>query len=1088
MERLILIILFALSLTVSIAWAEPPVIFNGIYAKSIASGGFQHKSNRLIRDCGATNPSAGAGIAASEGSLCQYDGGTIGSLFIKNGAADTAWVDVLTASSGWSLLGNAGTGGTAILGTTDSQVWSTTVNGITVDTYGTDGTVSSIQNVVPSDGLSVTKKSSQTNLNPAADTSTANYIGGSTAVYYDGGNAGHDYGGNITGSQSDVSHDGSGTVSFMSSVGAGASFTNGGVTSLFKGVNMNTGVTGYTVTSLNNIGSYLNASGWTGGGRMYDGGAGIDDSALTSFDYLGGNVNLTGTTTVSGDVNGISLAVSLQEDSTSANVRGSNVSISLNDDSVSNGASGNVSSVMLQDNAESTSTVNGSIIGVTIGDAAVANGINGGFVNIQANGTGTLGNVNVVSQSANLSSSVAADSITGTNNYISIQGSNVVPNVNGATNAVLVEGTADVDNLTGSADSVTLQGSAVAENLEGFRQNVNVNASATVTNTMQGGSITLDTGGGATVSAAKGLSINLNNVELSPAAIAAGGQKIGLDISDGAINAGLNYTVPGAASFFQNHYIGGSVSVASGSPTSAFGFGTNLAQSVVLSDDWTLDGAGLGFVDVGFVGSIAIDSGKTLDRWTGALGGAGNPSGSGSITDMIMFRAAGLLPQGGSVSVANAYGFQVDPSLSCLSATNCWGFYEATSAAENHMSKLAINTSSKKVANSDVALEIGGNKAFINGRMTTAQRNALSPVEGMQVYDTDLDQLYMYASGAWVAVGTGAGGDVVGPASSVDGEIALFDGTTGKLIKSATTTGIVKATSGVISAATAGTDYEVPLTFGDGLTRSINDVDCDTANGSTFGCLTSSDWTTFNNKQDALTFSDTNSIDLTNSSGTITADLELSAASADSGNINAVNSIETDGLQTQVPILVGDSGAGGTAGVAPAPTAGDAAANKYLKADGTWAVPSGSSFTSSYQYWDGGGSYGSTNTTVWRFGNQRANVGSDISCSDSAANGFSCTINDDGVYEAALCMRVNAAVNTGAGITVNGSALTTAINSIDYSQGMRGMCYIGNSNAENTCCVTRTMPLSNGDVVRAQGDGTTWNNTQRTNFSVTKIQ
>lgn len=45
---------------------------------------------------------------------------------------------------------------------------------------------------------------------------------------------------------------------------------------------------------------------------------------------------------------------------------------------------------------------------------------------------------------------------------------------------------------------------------------------------------------------------------------------------------------------------------------------------------------------------------------------------------------------------------------------------------------------------------------------------------------------------------TGGGtGDVVGPASSVASEIVLFDGTTGKLIKAATGTGPVKATSGV---------------------------------------------------------------------------------------------------------------------------------------------------------------------------------------------------------------------------------------------------------------------------------------------------
>ena len=39
--------------------------------------------------------------------------------------------------------------------------------------------------------------------------------------------------------------------------------------------------------------------------------------------------------------------------------------------------------------------------------------------------------------------------------------------------------------------------------------------------------------------------------------------------------------------------------------------------------------------------------------------------------------------------------------------------------------------------------------------------------------------------------------------------------------------------------------------------------------------------------------------------------------------------------------FVGDSGSGGTKGLVPAPASGDAAANKYLKADGTWATVSG---------------------------------------------------------------------------------------------------------------------------------------------------
>jgi hypothetical protein len=53
-------------------------------------------------------------------------------------------------------------------------------------------------------------------------------------------------------------------------------------------------------------------------------------------------------------------------------------------------------------------------------------------------------------------------------------------------------------------------------------------------------------------------------------------------------------------------------------------------------------------------------------------------------------------------------------------------------------------------------------------------------------------------------------GDVVGPASSVNDQIALYSGTTGKLIKAATTTGLLKASTGVISAAVAGTDYVAP--------------------------------------------------------------------------------------------------------------------------------------------------------------------------------------------------------------------------------------------------------------------------------------
>ena len=71
--------------------------------------------------------------------------------------------------------------------------------------------------------------------------------------------------------------------------------------------------------------------------------------------------------------------------------------------------------------------------------------------------------------------------------------------------------------------------------------------------------------------------------------------------------------------------------------------------------------------------------------------------------------------------------------------------------------------------------------------------------------------LKVNAGGTALEYGTAiSSGDVTGPASSVDNQIVTFSGTTGKSLKAATTTGLLKATSGVIAAAAAGSDYIAP--------------------------------------------------------------------------------------------------------------------------------------------------------------------------------------------------------------------------------------------------------------------------------------
>ena len=60
----------------------------------------------------------------------------------------------------------------------------------------------------------------------------------------------------------------------------------------------------------------------------------------------------------------------------------------------------------------------------------------------------------------------------------------------------------------------------------------------------------------------------------------------------------------------------------------------------------------------------------------------------------------------------------------------------------------------------------------------------------------------------------------------------------------------------------------------------------------------------------------------------------------DPGGTPATRKATVTNFTKAIPVLIGDVGGTPTKGLVPAPTAGDAAAGKFLKADATWAVPS----------------------------------------------------------------------------------------------------------------------------------------------------
>jgi len=71
--------------------------------------------------------------------------------------------------------------------------------------------------------------------------------------------------------------------------------------------------------------------------------------------------------------------------------------------------------------------------------------------------------------------------------------------------------------------------------------------------------------------------------------------------------------------------------------------------------------------------------------------------------------------------------------------------------------------------------------------------------------------------------------------------------------------------------------------------------------------------------------------------GAVNVAFQVSAAYPDPNN----PVLELRDISANIAVFTGDSGSGGTIGAVPAPAAGDAAAGKFLKADRTWAVPSG---------------------------------------------------------------------------------------------------------------------------------------------------
>jgi len=185
----------------------------------------------------------------------------------------------------------------------------------------------------------------------------------------------------------------------------------------------------------------------------------------------------------------------------------------------------------------------------------------------------------------------------------------------------------------------------------------------------------------------------------------------------------------------------------------AIGVSTAMLISLQANSINTSGAFKLGFAALALPCVVETHTGSSIDHMNAAVYAinlAGTSTG-GTIDNLNLCRAV-VIPNG-ITTITNVRGFYVDAPFGQVGVTN-WGFYDETDSENFFKQSLKIGGtpgSTDVVTNSSVALEIESTtRAFLPSRMTTTERDALTAINGMMIYNTTTDKFQGYAASTWI--------------------------------------------------------------------------------------------------------------------------------------------------------------------------------------------------------------------------------------------------------------------------------------------------------------------------------------------------